>query len=63
MEIKRKTKKKIEGRKQDRENEEKITNIDKDLYRCVGCNSDAIFLLMKKKSARKNNFILLSIAK
>ena len=61
--MERKTKKKIGGRKRDRENEEKITNIDTNLYRCVGCNSDVIFLLIKKKSARKNNFILLSTVK
>ena len=40
-----------------------ITNINTNLYRFVGCNSDVIFLLMKKKSARKNNFILLSMEK
>ena len=64
LEIKRKTKKKkIEGRKRDRENEKKITYIDTYLYRFVGCNSDVIFLLMKKKSVRKNNLISLSTAK
>ena len=64
LEIKRKTKKKkMEGRKRDRENEEKITDIDTDLYSCVGWSSDVIFLLMKKKSVRKNNFISLSTAK
>ena len=64
LEIKRKTKKKkMEGRKRDRENEEKITDIDTNLYKCVGCNIDVIFLLMKKKIVRKKNFILLSTAK
>ena len=63
LEIERKTKKKIEGRKQDRENEEKITNINTNLYRFASCNSNVIFLLMKKKSARKNNFISLSTIK
>ena len=53
----------MEGRKRDRENEEKITDIDTDLYSCVGWSSDVIFLLMKKKSVRKNNFISLSTAK
>ena len=36
LDIKRKTKKTIEGRKWDRENEEKITNIDTNLCRFVG---------------------------
>ena len=43
--MERKTKKKIGGRKRDRENEEKITNIDIDLL----VISDVIILLMKKK--------------
>ena len=45
LEIKRKTKKKIERRNWDKENEEKITNIDIDLL----VISDVIILLMKKK--------------
>ena len=49
--------------KRDRENEKKITYIDTYLYRFVGCNIDVIFLLMKKKSVRKNNFISFSNAK
>ena len=43
--MERKTKKKIGGKKLDRENEEKITNIDIDLL----VISDVIILLMKKK--------------
>ena len=43
--MERKTKKKIGGKKRDRENEEKITNIDIDLL----VISDVIILLMKKK--------------
>ena len=43
--MERKTKKKIGGKKRDRENEGKITNIDIDLL----VISDVIILLMKKK--------------
>ena len=53
LEIKRKTKKKIEGRKWDRENEEKITDIDTNLYKCVGCNSDVIFFTNKEEKCKE----------
>ena len=53
LEIKRKTKKKIEGRKWEGENEEKFTNIDTNLYKCVGCNSDVIFFTNKEEKCKE----------
>ena len=48
----------MEERKRDKENEERITYVDRDML-VVWCN----FLLMKKKNVGKNSFVLLSSAK
>ena len=53
LEIKRKTKKKIEGRNWDKENEEKITDIGTNLYRYVGYNSDKFFFINKEEKCKE----------
>ena len=53
LEIERKTQKKIEGRNQDRENDEKIIDIDIYLYRFVGCNSDVVFFVNEEEKCKE----------
>lgn len=53
MEIERKTKKKIKGRKRDRGNEEKNIDIDTYLYRFVGCNNDVVFFVNEEEKCKE----------